>query len=273
MINTNEVYVYGDAMVDQWWLTTSTRNSAEADIAINDLVKVISQPGGAMNVLRALQQLEIVAKPCMINDPNDIPVKIRILDSNNTQLFRIDKHDYTRPYRGLEPPVGATIVIADYSKGAINDEQVKLIRSRCPNRVWVNSRSPEAIYRSLVVDGATTLGPKIAWVCNTKEYIASRAFYDSQKEVYVTLGSDGADKKEEGQTTQECESQASEVISVCGAGDIVLAALVASEILANIDDPLAFAMSAAAISCEKPYTYCPDLTETMMRYIKYQKYE
>jgi bifunctional ADP-heptose synthase (sugar kinase/adenylyltransferase) len=155
-------------------------------------------------------------------------------------------------------------VIADYGKGAINDEQIELISSRRPSRVWINTKSPEAIHRSLRLDGGTC-----AWVCNTKEYIAARAFYDTQKEVYVTLGNDGADKKAEGETVQECECQAKTVVSVCGAGDVVLAALVAAEILPNIDNPLAFAMSAAAISVENPFTYCPELEEVMSRYNEY----
>lgn len=261
----NEVYVFGDSMIDQWWITTSTRQSAEAPISINDLVKVIPQPGGAGNVMRALNKLEIVAKPCMVNDPRSVPIKIRILDSDLKQLMRVDRHDYCEPYRGLLPPSGATIVIADYGKGAINDEQVELIRSRCPARVWVNTKSPQTIHRGLCVDGGTP-NPNIAWVCNTKEYMRDKAFYDEQAEVYVTINREGADKKARGETLQEEDSQAKKVVSVCGAGDVVLAALVAAEILPNIDNPLRFAMSAAAISCEQPYTYCPELEEVLERY-------
>ena len=111
----------------------------------------------------------------------------------------------------------------------------------------------------------------VRWTCNEDEYQASKAFYDRQSCVYITRGANGIEKKGrtpteiclEGWTANTYPSLAKHVSSVCGAGDVVVAALA---VCPSGFNELLWAMCAAAEAVEKPFTGGAERTEVMKRY-------
>ena len=260
----NNIYIFGDAMVDRWITCTSTRQSAEADIPIYSAINAKNFPGGCANVARALNNLGMPPKLCYNNDYTELPRKTRLV-VDGQQIMRYDEHDYCRAYNGLMPPDGQIIVVSDYGKGAINAEQIAKILDTKPAAVWVNTKFPTPDFERLDMAGEGGAHPHVRWLCNRDEYIADQAFYERQACVYVTKGAEGIEYKEYGKTKAGASSKARKVVSVCGAGDVVLAALVMYN---HIDKDLPmgeleFAMTAAALAVENPYTYCPTLDEVI----------
>lgn len=266
---SNTIMVTGDAFTDRWITVKRRGPSAEVGgLSIYDELSQVDQPGGAANVQHALRRLLPNHRvPLLASRP--YTVKRRYVEvgdpyrphANGRQVFRVDEPNKIRPI-SIDSPwehylhIAEDVVVSDYGKGSINEEVLQTIISSARNRVWINAKLLQPYHgcADMAGDAARLRAPWIAWTCNEYEYTAAAAFYDRQAHVYVTSKA-GITHYQYGQATNKAASKARKVVSVCGAGDVVLAALVASR------GSLSTAMHAAAVSVEHPGTYCPTAEE------------
>lgn len=262
------IFVIGDAFRDRWVTVKRRGQSAEVNgLSIFDEVSVDIQPGGAANVQRALQLLALETR-VRLAASRPMPFKTRYVEvgdpyrlfSMGRQVFRVDDPNNAYPLPVNDWVQYATwakdVVVSDYGKGNINEEVLQAITSRARGRVWINAKVLQPYHRcaDLAGDAAGLQTPRISWTCNEYEYLYGSEFYDKQPSVYVTSKT-GVTHYQYGKTTNQAPSQVRKVVSVCGAGDVVLAALVTS------GGSLKTAMAAAAIAVEHPGTYCPTAEE------------
>lgn len=256
----NRLCVMGDAFQDVWLTAKADRHSAESDIYIYDVTTKRVQPGGAANVVRAISLLDpdTVVLRWFTGSDFEMPVKTRIV-VNGQQVCRFDIHDTCYKFKIIDNSYIANkvLVISDYNKGSIDNAQAEKILAAEPKVIWVNSKLPESNLKCLDMagEGRPGVSPDIRWTCNQEEYKASKDFYDRQSCVYITKGADGIEKRQrtpkDHTLISTWPSLANHVTSVCGAGDVVLAALVTCPVGYN---ELLWAMCAAAEAVEKPFT-------------------
>lgn len=256
----NNILVIGDCFRDVWVEAKADRRSAEADIPIYDLNKTYQNKGGAANVHEALRK--ITGFDVGFYDSHVWPTKTRIL-VDGKQVCRFDMNDKlteipTTPYL-FEDRV---VVISDYNKGSIGENVLKNA-SKAAKEIWINTKLVAPYHQCLDMAGKSAEGPAVNWTCNQREMDANRDFYDRQARVFVTKSENGISFYHYGKEKAWSPSQAKEVVSVSGAGDVTLAALVYCNYAGagKYDDMLKFAMSAAKVSVEKSRVYCPTLEE------------
>lgn len=265
-----QVAVVGDAIEDRWMTATVTRQSAEANIPIYDIQNVRIMPGGAANVSKALKALGVPTLDFYINREGSLPLKTRIL-VEGVQVARFDQFDqcYPLPIRP-EQINNQVVVISDYGKGAINASEVSTIASYA-SEIWINTKFPQSYYECLDMARPSTKGPSVTWLCNEAEYDKDRDWYDRQFKVWISRGKDGISYRFNGKPWPAAsrKAEARTVVSVCGAGDVTLAALVKAYLTGCDPEYMArYAMTAAAIAVEHPFTYCPtDLEIDQRRYV------
>lgn len=261
--NQQRYLVVGDAFIDVWMTADCKRMSAEQPgLPIFDVFSRREQPGGAGNVAKAVSRL--------VGDPQvrqwvpmlpERPVKNRILVEGR-QVCRFDLHDKCPPLSKI--PVdwldGSVIILSDYNKGAVTDGLIKQIAESRAKSIWVNAKTIQPRHWGLAVDRPGN-GPTARWTCNQAEYEADKAFYQAQPEVYVTSPSGITHCQTD--KASRTSSKATDVVSVCGAGDVVLAALASAP--ENVR-PMEWAMAAAGVAVGRPFTYCPTLSEVYERY-------
>lgn len=264
--------VIGDAFQDVWLTARATRRSTEADISIYDVTTKRVQPGGAHNVVRAISLLDpdTVILKWFTGSDFEMPIKTRIV-VNGQQICRFDMHDQCFKFKIPDPSYikDKVVVISDYNKGSIDNGQTEKIVAANPSVIWVNSKLPESNLECLDMAGqsGSRVTANVRWTCNEDEYKASKDFYDRQSCVYITKGAAGIEKRQgsakEGWLNTIEPSLAKHVTSVCGAGDVVLAALA---VCPSGYNELLWAMCAAAEAVEKPFTGGAERESVIKRY-------
>lgn len=269
----NRLCVMGDAFQDVWLTARAERKSSEAPIAIYDVTTRRVQPGGAANVVRAISLLDpnTVVLRWFTGSDFEMPIKTRIV-VNGQQVCRFDAHDTCFKFKIIDNSyiAGKVVIISDYNKGSIDNEQVAKVIDAKPSIIWVNSKFPESNLECLDMAGqsGSRVSADVRWTCNEAEYKASQAFYDRQQYIYITKGAAGIEKRTrtsaKGSVLVETyPALAQHVTSVCGAGDVVLAALA---VCPDNYNELLWAMCAAAEAVEKPFTGGAERSEVMKRY-------
>ena len=270
----SNIVVIGDCFIDRWITCLSTRTSAEVEgLPIYDAQSLREQNGGAANVFRAIQRLAPsgpIAVPMTLLGEHTIgerPVKTRLLVEGR-QVCRFDLNDTCEPVavNRIRDVVDhdSVVVVSDYLKGAIGDAQIQAIISQEPSIIWTNAKAIQPRHWHMDMARSRRAGPTVfRWTCNQAEYQKDQVFYDRQPWVVVTNGAKGITLYTEGQIVQEAKAWSKDAVSVCGAGDVVLAALV------TFDDArwaLEWSMAAAAVAVERQFTYCPTYSEVQERY-------
>ena len=260
------VLVVGDYMTDYYWLGTTERLSPEAPIPVVKINETKELPGGAGNVAANLRALgaEVVEVPGYPEDELDtdgyrlsstwpVPIKHRLM-IGDTQVARWDLTDYCKAapaadIQRLGKSVDA-VVVADYLKGSVTPEVVEAIKTL--NLVtFVDTKGDPTPYR----------WTKTRFFPNAKEYEKYQAAYSLCRKVIVKQGAAGATELTRTgcpeifpESDVHCPSMADYVRSVNGAGDTVMAAYVYATLCGCTVSRLEFAMAAAAVAVEKPYT-------------------
>lgn len=257
------IAVIGEAFIDKYWLAEATRLSPEAPIPVAKVYDTLVLAGGAGNVREQLRALGV--QPIYIPQAEGQPIKNRLMISN-VQLARWDEYDSIKPlrdeaYASLAQKLATCdgIIVSDYGKGFFTPEAITKLAEAAPSQVvWFidSKRSPF---------DWTPLGANCFFFPNLKEYRQHREAY--QEEWERTILKRGA----EGMSFREIKvpSYITTPISVCGAGDTVIAAFAyqyltssANGATASMYDCLDFASRAAAVVCNKPYTATASLVET-----------
>jgi D-beta-D-heptose 7-phosphate kinase/D-beta-D-heptose 1-phosphate adenosyltransferase len=255
-----KILVVGDAMVDLYHFGTTTRISPEAPIPI---VKVTGQEqfhGGAGNVADNLRTLgaEVVLCQGLAPHPDDpqygvIPIKHRLM-VGTTQMARWDEYDEVRsiPIKALEAVVNGwtpdAIVVSDYGKGSI-DQTIRTWINKAGLPTFVDTKGSPSYY----LDDFTFFPNLHEWGIHEKSY-------NELGNVILKRSADGIMRLQYNTMLEWYPAYATNVVSVCGAGDTVIAAYA---YFTTLGDPAALfkASIAAAIVVEKPWTATASVAE------------
>lgn len=237
------IAVFGDEFRDRYWLGTTTRISPEAPIPVVKITTTHEFPGGAGNVmanLLALGASVIGSGPAY----SKLPVKNRLC-IGDYQLARWDENDVI-PEANIEPIKNFRadgVIVSDYGKGSITYAVIEAIAELNLPTFIDTKRSPR--------DFDVVQNP--IFFPNFKEYLEHLDDYRIQPDVILKRGEHGIEHMQFGMQNEYLPAWAEKVVSVCGAGDTVIAAY-AYAVLTNDKAPLYFANKAAAVVVEKPWT-------------------
>jgi len=200
-------------------------------------VRTEERLGMAYNVAANLKSFGITA---LLRVPSQMSRKIRYVDlRTQDHLLRVDHDVEPEPYM-VEAYDYDAIVISDYDKGFVTDEAIHAIRAAFKGPIYMDTKKPN-------------LGdfPSIYIKINERELFESTSLPDPEM-LIVTYGAKGA-----GHLKQLHRAPATEVVDVCGAGDVFLAALVAKHLeTQDMDTAIQFANEKAAKSCTYMGTVC-----------------
>jgi len=269
-----KVAVIGDFMQDIYWIGEASRLSPEAPIPVVKIKETKDFPGGAGNVAENLEALGVDVTWFIAGLK---PKKNRLMVGDH-QLARWDEYDRCLPVDKFKDSLQDfnAIIVADYGKGAINQDVIDYIKSHkeiVP--IFVDTKGDPGVWSGV----ATAVFP------NAKEYAQfSTEYLNGDFLVIQKRGHCGISMRrrvlDHDKTIWELESpsQARFVKSVNGAGDTVIAAFVYKYLRLhknpNIQrteagfwgEVLDFANAAAAVSVEHEYTYAPTLKEVEERF-------
>jgi len=202
-----KVLLIGESCIDEYHYGTCERICAEAPVPVFDYERSETRPGMAANVKENLLSFGVDVE-FITNDPN-LLVKKRFVDIKSNQLLlredignRVDPIDI-----GCYDSIDA-VVISDYCKGILNDENINFICNHYNVPIFVDSKSPDLkLYRNSIV--------KI----NSDEY-KKMLNHPIDSHLIVTMGKQGAKWNDKFFLAPQVD-----VFDVTGAGDVFLASL------------------------------------------------
>lgn len=231
------VLVIGDACIDEYRFGEIRRLNPESACPLIHVVKTDKRKGMAHNVAQNLSALGIDVQ---LAAPHEVCHKIRYIDQKTGEhLLRVDHDVKANPYKVGSLDVDA-VVISDYDKGFVSYEVVQEIRNTFSGPIYMDTKKTdlgrfEGVYIKI----------------NQLEYDRAVSFPDEDY-LIVTCGASGA--RHQGKLY---EAPRVEVIDVCGAGDVFLAAFVANHLQnGSVEQAIEFANQKAALSCTKIGTVC-----------------
>ncbi len=240
-----KVLVIGDKCTDKYVYGQCKRLSPEQPIPVLDKTHIEEKPGMAANTEVNLQAFGVNTLLC---SQREEITKTRFVDSNSGyQLLRLDETPKVGRISNPELKMALmhmnphAIVISDYDKGYITEEDLWLLCNNFNRPVFVDTKKRRLFQKD-----------NVYWKINEKEFNAlDKDHLPNDTHLIVTLGSRGV--RWRGLVFQPQEVK---VFDVCGAGDTFLAALVyqflkTKEMQKSID----FANRAAAISVTHPGVY------------------
>ena len=232
------VLVIGDACIDEYRYGDIRRVNPESTAPLLTFTRNQERLGMAYNVAANLKSFGATAH---IRVPSKLSRKIRYVDlRTQDHLLRIDHDVEPEPYTVEAHYDYDAIVISDYNKGFVTDEIIHKIRATFKGPIYMDTKKPN-------------LGDfsKIYIKINERELFESTSLPD-QGMLIVTYGAKGA-----GYLNKLHRAPATEVVDVCGAGDVFLAALVAKHLeTQDMDAAIQFANEKAAKSCTYMGTVC-----------------
>jgi len=231
------VLVIGDACIDEYRYGEIQRVNPEASAPLLTFVRTEERLGMAYNVAANLKSFGITA---LLRVPPQMSRKIRYVDlRTQDHLLRVDHDVEPEPYT-VEAYDYDAIVISDYDKGFITDEVIHAVRAAFQGPIYMDTKKPN-------LGEFANIYIKI----NERELFESTSLPDPEM-LIVTYGAKGA-----GYLKQLHSAPATEVVDVCGAGDVFLAALVAKHLeTQDMDTAIQFANEKAAKSCTYMGTVC-----------------
>jgi D-beta-D-heptose 7-phosphate kinase/D-beta-D-heptose 1-phosphate adenosyltransferase len=235
------VLIVGDCCIDVFVYCSCSRLCPEGPVPVLDIIEVKKNHGMAGNVERNFkalnQQCELIC-----NSNYEKITKTRYVEKESNHLFiRIDEAKPVKRINNLNEInylKYSAIVISDYDKGFLLQEDIEFISNRHP-LTFMDTKK-------ILGDWAKNISfIKI----NKKEYEASKSsITDSIKDnIITTLGSEGCMFKNNVYPTIK-----SEVKDVSGAGDTFLASLATKYLKnKNIIDSINFANKCASLVVQK----------------------
>lgn len=245
----HNIKVIGDGFWDYYLVGRSHRQNPEADAPLALVEQSLCFPGGALNVIENLKALGCRTSDSQVSTG---PQKTRVIVDGKYTL-RYDQFDKCPPISFLDPDSQdpQAIIISDYGKGALTGKLVEQlsITYQCP--LFIDTkRDPLTMLAFL----EARPGP-VFFFPNDKEYKEwFGAYHALEHEEFATVvHKRGALGLRVGK--HEFSSKCHNPVSVCGAGDTVIAAFVKSYLdTPNATQAAAYANYAAAVVCRKPYT-------------------
>lgn len=241
-----KILLLGESCIDQYIIGTCDRLSPEAPVPVIKVKTEFSKCGMAHNVFQNLQALNINTD--LLTNRVDIYKTRYIDDRSKQQLLRVDKEDEIDNWCGKLPVNLSTynaIVISDYNKGFLTQEQIVSIRNEFTGPIYLDTKKRNlGLFSGIII--------KI----NEVEYNSATSF-PARSNLIVTLGDKGAMRNDIIYAIPKID-----LVDVCGCGDTFLAALVFRHLhTKDLDEAIKFANKAASITAQHRGNYCPSLTE------------
>ncbi len=239
------VIVIGDKCTDKYIYGECSRLSPEQPVPVLDKSKVEEKPGMAGNTELNLKAFGI--NTVLLSQREPI-TKTRFVDTNSGyQLLRLDETPKVSRIANAELKMALihmnpdAIVISDYDKGYINDEDLWHLCHNFNRPVFVDTKKRRLFNKD-----------NVFWKINKKEYddLVPESIPNSSN-LIVTLGSAGAMWN-----NTIFKPDPVKVFDVCGAGDTFLSALVYEFLRTkNMRKAIELANKAAAITVTHPGAY------------------
>ena len=232
------ILVIGDSCIDEYRYGDITRVNPEATVPLLSYEKSEERFGMAQNVYQNLIRLGMNAE---FHGPEVLSRKIRYIDRRTgNHLLRVDMDVISVPYVPKQTYDYDAIVISDYNKGFITEEVILEVRNRFSGPIYMDTKKTNlSKFKDIYI--------KI----NQRELYESTSMPERDK-LIVTYGTRGC-----GYMDNIYPVKTIEVVDVCGAGDVFLAAMVVKHLeTGDMNIALPFANEKAALSCQSLGTVC-----------------
>jgi D-beta-D-heptose 7-phosphate kinase/D-beta-D-heptose 1-phosphate adenosyltransferase len=233
------ILVIGDACIDEYRYGEIRRVNPESSAPLLNFLDKEEKMGMAYNVAQNLQALGV---DVVVSFGAELSRKVRYIDRRTGEhLLRVDKDLEAEPYQFHHKfDEFDAIVISDYNKGYVWDQTITELREQFDGPIYMDTKK-----RNLADF------PGIYIKINQRELYESTSLPEQDK-LIVTYGAKGC-----GYVDKMYPAKSIEVVDVCGAGDVFLAAMVFKHIeTGNMDIALPFANERAAISCQSIGAVC-----------------
>lgn len=233
-----KILVVGDACVDEYRFGEIRRLNPESSAPLISVVRTEERLGMACNVA---QNLRALGAEVQGHFPMNMSRKIRYIDQKTGEhLLRVDADVVAEKYVVPQSFDCDAIVISDYNKGFLDYEAILTIRERFGGFMYMDTKKTDlARFEGILV--------KI----NQTEYDKATS-YPPEDNLIVTCGARGARYKGKMYPAKRVD-----VVDVCGAGDVFLAALAFKYLEAGQrDGAIEFANLKAGLSCSQIGTVC-----------------
>lgn len=233
------ILVIGDACIDEYRYGEIRRVNPESTAPLLNFENSEEKMGMAFNVA---QNLKALGAEVILSVSQEISRKIRYIDRRTGEhLLRVDQDVEAQPYDFSVPLKDFdAIVISDYNKGYVWAETIKELRHQFKGAIYMDTKK-----RNLADF------PDIYIKINQRELYDSKSLPEPEY-LIVTYGAKGC-----GYRDKVYPAKPIEVVDVCGAGDVFLAAMVVKHLeTGDMGIALPFANEKAAISCQSIGAVC-----------------
>jgi D-beta-D-heptose 7-phosphate kinase/D-beta-D-heptose 1-phosphate adenosyltransferase len=234
-----KILVIGDACIDEYRYGEIRRVNPESSAPLLNFDKSEEKMGMAFNVAQNLRAFGALVDLFV---PDSLSRKIRYIDRRTGEhLLRVDQDvgakafDFSHNFHGID-----AIVISDYNKGFVSDETILNLRQQFKGPIYMDTKKKNlADFSDIYI--------KI----NERELFESTSLPAGDK-LIVTYGAKGC-----GYMDRMYPAKKIEVVDVCGAGDVFLAAMSVKHLeTGDMSKALPFANEKAAISCQSIGAVC-----------------
>ena len=232
------ILVIGDVCIDEYRYGEICRVNPESTAPLLNFQDSEEKMGMAFNVA---QNLKAFGAEVTLSVSEELSRKIRYIDRRTGEhLLRVDHDVQAKPYKPGSKYFFDAIVISDYDKGFITNDVIWKLRQKFQGPIYMDTKKKN------LADF-----PGIYIKINQRELYESMSIPEPDK-LIVTYGSKGCGYKD-----TLYPAKVIEVVDVCGAGDVFLAAMVFKHLeTGDMDKALPFANEKAAISCQSIGAVC-----------------
>jgi D-glycero-beta-D-manno-heptose-7-phosphate kinase len=222
--------VIGDACIDEYKFGTVTRLNPEAPVPILNVIREEQKYGMAFNVANNLKAFNVGVKTVT---PDVVSKKTRYIDEKTGyQLLRVDQDRVAQEYELKNEYNYDVIVVSDYNKGFVTSKTIDTLSRNFDGCIFVDTKKTELLSY-----------PNVYYKINELE---SKALNIKPDNLIITKGADGCVYENKAYPGTKID-----VVDVCGAGDVFLAALVYGYLeYRSIPAAIKLANKCAAISCK-----------------------
>lgn len=234
-----KILVIGDGCIDEYRYGYITRINPESAAPLLSYEDSEEKMGMAFNVAQNLQALGADVTLCV---SEELSRKIRYINRRTGEhLLRVDMDEESLPYDfSVELKDFDAIVISDYNKGFVWDQTIHELRQQFAGPIYMDTKKKN------LADF-----PGVYIKINQRELYEATSIPEQDK-LIVTYGAKGC-----GYKNKIYPAKPIEVVDVCGAGDVFLAAMVVKHLeTGDMGIALPFANEKAAISCQSLGAVC-----------------
>lgn len=233
-----KILVIGDGCIDEYRYGEIRRVNPESSAPLLNFDESEEKMGMAFNVAQNLVAFGAFVELLV---PDTLSRKIRYIDRRTGEhLLRVDHDVQANAYLVGSKYMFDAIVISDYDKGFVSDKTILKLRKNFKGPIYMDTKKKN------LADF-----PGVYIKINERELFESTSLPAHDK-LIVTRGSKGC-----GYMDKMYKAKKIEVVDVCGAGDVFLAAMVVKHLeTGDMSKALPFANEKAAKSCQSIGAVC-----------------